>query len=607
MCGICGIVNFDNQPVNENLIREMMLHMKYRGPDDEGLYLNDTIGVGFVRLSILDLSSAGHQPMRSEDGRFIIAFNGEIFNYIELRDELSSIGYRFNTQTDTEVLLAAFREWGEKCLDKFNGMWAFVIYDTFKESLFIARDRFGVKPLYYFQSKDLFAFSSEIKPLQTIFKNKLSVDELVVYEYLTYNRTDYTCDTFVKEIKRFEHGYCAFITRDGHFHYKKWYNLSEHIYKPWSSPEEYREMFNSAIDIRLRSDVPIGVCLSGGIDSSSVTSTILNRFGIPDLYTFSAVYGKGKQGDESEYINIYSSLLSNLIFIRPTAETLIEDFDKLMDCHFEPFGDLSIYSQFKVLKDASNYITVGLDGQGADEQLAGYHYFFACHFRGLLRELKIINFLREVFYYYKNHKSITAFLYFLYYSAPNAIKEMSFFSKKKIISDDFYSLNAPKSRINSFLYNPKDLNKFLLIHFENKLEHNLKWNDLNSMYHSIELRVPFLDYRLVERTLATPADKIIKKGTTKWILREAMKGVLPEKIRLRQDKVGFENPADEWFRSKTLQNILQDTVNSSTLRNTNYFNMKEVLKLYQAHQTGKINARKDLWKMIHLNYFLNRL
>jgi asparagine synthase (glutamine-hydrolysing) len=607
MCGICGIINLDSKPADESQIRLMMQKIRHRGPDDEGIFISGNVGFGFVRLSILDLSEAGHQPMSTPDGRYTIVFNGEIFNYIELREDLAKSGIIFKTQTDTEVLLAAYITWGEKCLDRFNGMWAFAIYDRLENSVFLARDRYGVKPLYYYRSAGTFVFASEMQALHAVLKDNLSIDELVIFEYLTYNRTDHTCDTFIKEIKRFEHGYKASIRPGKDIRYESWYRLTDHLDNPWNSPEEYREMFVSAINIRLRSDVPLGVCLSGGLDSSSVTSVILKEKNINDLITFSAVYGQGKNGDESEFINEYRNVLPGQIYVNPTEQSLIDDFDALMQCHFEPFSDLSIYSQFKVMKDARKHITVALDGQGADEQLAGYHYFFGSFFKGLFFHLKLASLTSEMWYYYKNHRSRIGYLFFLYYSSPAAFKKLSYFNKKSFVSNELYYHYGPKSRINSLLFEPKDLNSFLVGHFENKLEHNLKWNDLNSMYHSIELRVPFMDYRLVERTLATPADKLIYKGTTKWILREAMKGILPEKIRMRQDKVGFENPSDEWFRSPKLSKVLTEAINSKLLKDSGLINILEARKLYEIHTKGKVNARKDLWKLINLNYFLERI
>ena len=278
MCGICGIINLNFQPVQGSSIRRMMQLQKHRGPDDEGLFIEENVGLGFVRLSIIDLSSAGHQPMYSYDNRFVIVFNGEIFNYIEIRNELSHVGFQFRTGTDTEVLLASYKHWGEDCLNHFNGMWAFVIYDRQEKNLFGSRDRFGIKPFYYYLTNDFLAFASEIPPLLSLIPGKPTADHQTIFDYLVFNRTDQTERTFFNEIKKLQHGHSFTLDHDKPINNKnlieisRWYNLREKVNSAneFTSPDEYRELLSDAIRLRLRSDVPVGVCLSGGLDSSSI-------------------------------------------------------------------------------------------------------------------------------------------------------------------------------------------------------------------------------------------------------------------------------------------------------------------------------------------------
>jgi len=603
MCGVTGIINLDNKEASVDLMKAMMLCMKHRGPDDNGIFTDGNVSIGQVRLSIIDLSSGGHQPMFTNDKRYSIVFNGEIYNYIELREELKGL-YNFNTATDTEVILAAYLIWGEDCINRFNGMWAFAIYDKFEKSVFISRDRYGVKPLYYYQTDDTFIFASEIKALHKVLKNKLSIDNNTVFEYLVYNRTDQSCNTFVKEIKRLQHGFNIYI-KDGTVTQRKWYNLAEKLATPWEDPEEYRSVFSSAVGLRLRSDVPVGVCLSGGLDSSAVTSVILKDYNRSDLYAFSAVYGKDKHGDESRFINEYRDM-PNLTYVYPTAETFIEEFDDFLDCHFEPVHTMSIYSQFKVMKEASKFVTVALDGQGADEQLAGYHYFFSSYFRELLNQFRWMRLINEVSQYYKAHNSLFALKYMGFYMMPNALKAYMGSKRNGSLNRDFFNSNNKSSELSQQLYDPESLNESLLQHFEFKLEHNLKWNDLNSMYFSVELREPFLDYRLVEKTMAGSAEQKINKGYTKWIFREAMKGVLPEVIRLRQDKVGFDNPSGEWLKSLPMRKVITETLNSDVLKTSGFLNMEECKKRYELHLSGKLNISNEIWKWINLDYFLKR-
>jgi asparagine synthase (glutamine-hydrolysing) len=393
MCGICGIINFNNQPVQDSSIRCMMQKMKHRGPDDEGVLIEDNIGLGFVRLSIIDLSPAGHQPMFSFDKRYVIVYNGEIYNYIELRQQLIDEGFVFSTQTDTEVLLNAYIKWGEDCLNHLNGMWAFGILDRNAGTVFVSRDRYGIKPLYYLQTSEFFAFASEISPLLCLLPSKPTPDFQTIFDYLVFNRTDQTENTFFNEFKKLQHGCKLTIVvkrlmteiqkPDLHASIKKWYDIKEKVLnsKGFKDSIEFRELFSSAIGLQLRSDVPVGVCLSGGLDSSSIVSVLLQDYEKNDLNTFSAVYNKGQTGDESDFIDEYKPLLNNMFYTTPDADSLEYDLFQFIKAQEEPMPDTSPYAQFKVMESAKGKVVVTLDGQGADEELAGYHYFFGFFFK----------------------------------------------------------------------------------------------------------------------------------------------------------------------------------------------------------------------------------
>ena len=603
MCGISGIINFDNTPVEEKDIRIMMEKMKHRGPDDEGLNLFDNMGFGFVRLSILDLTLAGHQPMFSHDRRYVIVYNGEVYNYIELREELKG-EFQFKTGTDTEVILAAYQKWGEDCLDKFNGMFAFAIYDIIKKEIFAARDRYGIKPFYYYVDDDKFIFASEIKSILPLLSNK-EPNNSIIFDYLLYNRTDHTENTFFEGIKKMQHGYLLTIKK-GKIKFKKWYNLSEKLSKNSPlSPDEYRDLFNESLKLRLRSDVPVGVSLSGGIDSSSIVSALIEDFNLIELNTFSAIYGKDEAADESNFIDAYDDIVKNMHFTTPDAHTFFNDFHSFIDAHNEPVPDIGPYAQFKVMALANKHVKVTLDGQGADEQLAGYHYFFGSYYRELINKLKILKFLSENFYYFKKHKSINALKYYLYYLLPSHFQI-------KVNNHMFPSINKTfiknnnGNKLNEMLYNPKDLKESLIQHFEYKLEHLLRWEDLNAMHFSIESRVPFLDYRLVEATLSTPSNQKIYKGETKHILREALKDILPFKITNRKDKKGFSNPREKWFRSQEFQNFIFELINSEKFKNRGYFDSQVANAQYKIHVNGGVDYSKEIWKWINLEIWFRK-
>jgi asparagine synthase (glutamine-hydrolysing) len=597
MCGIAGIINFDGSPVEEKGLLGMMESIKHRGPDDEGTFFGENFGLGHVRLSIIDLSPAGHQPMFCTNDRFVITFNGEIYNYIELRKELEN-EYQFRTKTDTEVILAAYQTWGTNCLDRFNGDFAFVIYDRINNEFFGARDRFGIKPLYYYLDNKKLVFASEIKAIIPVLPY-CKPNEKLIFEYLIYNRTDQYLETFFEGIKKLKHGH-FFQIKDGEFSIHQWYNLSEKINSNDMSPAQYRSELRSSINLRLRSDVPLGVSLSGGIDSSVITSIISKDFGLDKINTFSAVYGKEIWADESQFIDEYKKELSNMHFTFPSAETFFKDFKSFIKAQCEPVASVGPYGQYKVMELAKGNVVVTLDGQGADEMLAGYHNFFGAYFKELFEGLKLKEFLIESFHYIKKHKSLNSFKYFGFYFLPSGIKNSISSRINGSVSKEFFNKMKGVSTIDKDLYAPRTLNESLLQHFEFKLEHLLKWDDLNSMAFSIESRVPFLDHNLVEKTLSLPPGRKIHLATTKYILRESVKDILPKKIYNRSDKKGFTTPSDIWFRDDKFQKYILEMLNSEKFKKLGYFDVEDCKRKYNLHLEQKSVHTVDIWKWINI-------
>jgi asparagine synthase (glutamine-hydrolysing) len=603
MCGISGIVNFNNKNIKREVVEKMMQKMKHRGPDDEGIFIEEGIGLGFVRLSILDLSLSGHQPMASDDDRYRMIFNGEVYNYIELRDELKSKGYQFKSNSDSEVVLKSYQEWGEACLDKFNGMWALTIYDRERKELFGARDRFGVKPFYYYKDDESFIFASEIKSIKEVIPS-LSINEQAVFDYLSFNRTDYGARTFYNEIEKIPHGHSFRLSCDGVFKLHKWYDLESNCNKESIDAKGYEALFTSAVKLRMRSDVPVGVCLSGGLDSSSVVSVVSKRLNIPDIKTFSAVYEKGQHGDESAFINLLSPMLNHMNYIKPNAKTFFRELDDFVYAMDEPIPSTSPYAQYKVMQLAHKHAVVTLDGQGADEQLAGYHYFYGFYFKELLGRMAFGKFFSEIFYYIKQQKSLYGVKALLFFLLPENLKIKMKVKKTAYIQNSFYQRFNKRNRLASELYGAGTLKDSLFNHFEYKLEHLLKWADLNSMRFSIESRMPFLDYRFVEQTLSLKNDSYIKKGTTKYILRESMRGILPEKIRLRYDKIGFATPENEWFREPFFREMIMDMLDNPTEKLKRFINTDRAKEMYIKHLNHETNCSKDIWKWINLDMWL---
>ena len=599
MCGICGIIRFDNKSVQEAHLREMMRTMKHRGPDDDGVFVKENIGLGFVRLSIIDLTLAGHQPMFSTDKRYVILLNGEIYNYIELREELQRKDYIFRSGSDTEVLLNSFIEWGESFLHKLNGMFAFVILDTLANELFAARDRFGIKPFYYYHDQNQFIFASDIPPILTIVDHKREPEDSVIFDYLVFNRTNHSKKTFFRNIQKLQHGHTLTV-KPGMVNIDRWYSLPDQISHYNSIPfsdKDFLDEFKSSINLQLRSDVPVGTCLSGGLDSSAITALVLNNKQDVDLHSFSAVYRKNQKGDESEYIAEFKEKNLKLHYTFPTDESLLEDINDFIVTMSEPFPTTSIYAEYKVMELAKNYCTVLLNGQGADELLAGYHYFYGYYFRDLMKSNSWGKFLNEVFQYTITHKSIYGLKTLGFSMSPRSLRH---FKNHNFMDQDFYNdfYNKTNSLFDVF-YKSKTLKEFLINHFEYKFEHNLLWADKTGMKFSLETRFPFLDHNLVEKTLSIPTDNYIKNGYTKVIMRNALKGILPEKIRMRKDKVGFSTPEADWFKNKKLQAILEDVIESDSFKGRGYFNVKQCKKEFKSFQNyNKYNP--EFWKWINL-------
>lgn len=620
MCGIVGIIRFDAKPIKKESLTTMMQTIKHRGPDDEGVFIDEHVGLGHVRLSILDLSEAGHQPMTDSTGRYTIIQNGESYNYIELREELQSMGYSFRTQTDTEVVLNGYIAWGEKVLDRLNGMFAMAIYDKQEQTLFIARDRFGVKPFYYHVSNEQMVFASEIPAILKALPDKPKANDNAIFDYLVFNRTDQTEETFFSNIYKLQHGCCMtlHITNEGvselknegksNLPIRKWYDLAEHVQnlkseiinlKSEQAKVRYMDLFKKAIELRLRSDVPWGVCLSGGLDSSAITATIIKELKKPDVHSFSAVYGKDSKADESRFIDEFKGIVPNMHYIYPDAERLFAHLDDYVRIQGEPTPTTSPYALYCILSEASKYVKVILDGQGSDEAIAGYEYIPGLYYKSLFTHLKWGQLAKEIVQYARLHRSWRHVKYMVFFLLPSKMRTKVRVAQRGYI-DPVFVENHKDSVIADKLYGANTMEDMLVAHFEYKLEHLTKWGDRDTMAFGVEGRSPFLDKDLVEFSIALKDELKIKGGYTKFILREVMKDIMPEKVRLRIDKKGFSVPQDEWFRSVEFQKLIMDILQSESFAKRGYFLPEEAKKLYQRHLSGEINISKDIWKWINL-------
>lgn len=604
MCGIAGIVDFSGQPVDQSLLLEMLKKQHHRGPDASGYFVQDNVGLAHNRLSILDLSTAADQPFYSADKRFVLVFNGEIYNYLELKETLKD-KYTFQTTSDTEVLLYSYLEWGERCLDRFNGMFSFAIYDTQEKVLFAARDRFGIKPFYYYLDDKRFVFASEIPPLLCALPHKPSANEQAVFDFLSFNITDHSPETLFEGIVKLSPG-CRLKMTGNQMEISRWYDIAKQKAQPFKDPQEFRELLSDAVGLQMRADVPVGVCLSGGMDSTTVVSLMLNDHKKQDLHTFSAVYPEAQGADESRFIHCYRSQVQNMHFVTPDADSLFADLDDFVQTHAEPLTSTALYAQYKVLELAGKHVKVTVDGQGADEHLAGYLYFFGFYFKSLFTRLRWIKLFRAVKGYFKHHKTLMGLKSFVFVMLPAKLQTRLRVASKGGINKALFDKYGTSSQSSSRFFGGKDLTEALLNHVQYKLDHLLKWHDRNSMRFSVESRVPFLDHRLVERTLAGDSDWLIRDGVTKYILRQSVKDILPEPIVNRQEKVGFMTPEGQWFREERFRVLFSDIIDCDICRARGILDVDKVMGLYDRHLKGEINISQEIWKWLNIELWYRR-
>jgi asparagine synthase (glutamine-hydrolysing) len=655
MCGISGILN--NQRAGYNNLRSMTDLISHRGPDDEGYFILDNqykvhcaggsdtpelvwnskleyspiekiepiselpfkLAFGHRRLSIIDLSPAGHQPMSIADGRFWITFNGEIYNYQEIRTELEQLNYCFTTRTDTEVILASYCEWGKDCLSKFVGMWAFAIFDRAKNEIFLSRDRYGIKPLYYwFSPEGAFCFASEIKQFTVLPGWEPRMNSQRAYDYLVYSFTDHTDETMFAGVYQIPGGHYF----KGNINSvepvsgrkiipQKWYNPKysrfNGVFEDASS--EFNRLFRNAVDLHLRADVTVGSALSGGLDSSAIVcevNNILRNKGVQHLQkTFSAC-SIDERYDEKRWIDIVVGHTSvDAYFVYPRYEDIFDLISRLTWYHDEPFQSLSPYMAYNVFQSAAkNGVKVLLNGQGADEYLGGYGQFALPRYSNLFWEMHWKSLIRDV-EKTREYKTVS-------YSGiiQNILSSaMPDFLRKQLGNWFGYS-----SRIKNLIDN-KSL-KVLPLHpfdiipmklgtvpeisnhmtFFSPLPKYLKWEDRNSMANSVEARVPFLDHRLVEFSYNLPDDYLDFQGETKRVLREGLFDILPPKIRARKDKNGYLTPEERWVKEDD-PNLFRLKLKEA-IEISDGIIKPDALRFFDDVVTGKVPFDYTYWRLI---------
>lgn len=614
MCGIAGIITKDTSELTINRLKKMTDIIAHRGPDGDGQWISadGQVGLGHRRLSIIDLSHEADQPMHYL-GRYSIVFNGEIYNYIELKEILIKQGYVFKTQSDTEVLMALYDRDKENCLQLLDGMFSFVLYDAQENNVFCARDRFGEKPFFYsYEKGQYFLFGSEMKCLWAGGIAK-EVNNKMLFNYLSFGYIENPQDlseTFYSNCTRLEHSHYIKISLDTlEINIQKYYDIDWKNINDSISVEQakttFHELFYTSIKRRLRSDVSVGSSLSGGLDSSLVVCVIdeLKKGTNQKQNTFSAVF-PGFKKDERKFMD-YVIAKTNVEphFVTPNDEGLIHDIEKLSWHQEEPYASASIYAQFCVMKTAKeNNVTVLLDGQGADEILAGYHGYYTPFFNELKKSNRS-EYSKQKESYLKLHannsingitkKTVGDRVRDISPSIVKPIKTLKnalLHIKNPVFNNDFYNqykneiFETPGSNfstLNESLYNST---------LKNGIQQLLRYADRNSMAHSREVRLPFLSHELVEFLFSLPATFKINEGWTKWIMRETF-DILPHEIGWRTDKIGYEPPQKNWMESEIMKNKFIHS--KELLIKNNYFNKSILDEKVNTQDTGDL--RKNSW------------
>lgn len=601
MCGIAGTYRPKGLSSSDiDGVQRMCERLKHRGPDDSGLYHDDCCVLGHRRLSIIDLSSAGRQPFVSDDDRYYLVFNGEIYNYVELREELREHGWHFKTQTDTEVLLKAYQQYGKDCLSRFNGMFAFAVYDSKNGSLFLARDRIGIKPLYYIIHGSDLHFASEMKALLTLPSLNFSLHLQSLFDYLVFNRTDIVDETFFNEIQRLPKGCFAIYDKSG-IQITRWWD-PEHFLggtsddAPSCALETIRDLLISSTQLRMRSDVRVGSCLSGGLDSSILIGLLYSHHNLEQAYPSFTASFPGHPVDETRYVEALNKKypFTNL----KTYPTARKAFDNLWDFVYtndEPTTNPSFYSQYEVMRLAKeNGVTVLIDGQGGDENFAGYQYFHGFYWNGLFLQKRLLQLGTEIFKSLLRKQDSSAYKTFLFQILPDSQRKRFLLRTVPYLNPDFFYGHISSSVVYNEFFRNDSLNSSLLRHFQYKLEHLLRMEDRNSMAFSLEARVPYLDHRLVEYTLGLSEDMKIKNGETKYLQKIALSQYTVQEILDRKDKIGFGTPGKDWMHTKRWENRTKE----------NYFRLSEKYPDIFQKTASLPQSAFDRWKINQLGTWM---
>ncbi len=599
MCGLCGVVELGAPPIHDHVER-MLDGMAHRGPDGRGIFADDDVCLGHLRLAIIDLSDAGLEPFASDDGHLQLVFNGEIYNYLELREELRGKGHVFRTQTDTEVLLAAYREWGLQCVERLNGMWAFAVWDARRRTLFASRDRLGIKPLYYRVDGRRLTFASEPWVL-----GSRDANLRVVHDYLEQGYLDQGDETFFAGVRRLLPAHSLEFGSHG-LRLERYWQL-EPREPPPDAKEAVRETFLDAVRLQLRADVPVGTCLSGGVDSSAIAVAVAHH-GHARQKTVTAFF-EDPGFDERMYAEtVVGRTGADSRWVTFTASELTENLPAIVQAQGEPFGSTSICAGWFVMREARRAgLTVMLDGQGGDELFAGYRAYFGYRLSDLLRAGRIGEAGAELRAFAHVNGARWGVVAVLNPHVPERVRRAArarLRGSATLVAPELRAL--PAANGDTGLAFPDRLRRQQqLVLTRRGLPELLRYEDRNSMAHSLEARVPLLDHRLVELAFSLPGNELIRRGETKSVLRRALADLLPPEIRARRDKLGFVTPEARFLREEVGM-LAGDVFGSRAFAERGFVDADAARRRLERHRRGALEAGMELWRVLNLELWARR-
>jgi len=617
MCGFVVFVGRNGLPADPAVVERMTATLAHRGPNDCGFWYEGPVGIGFRRLSIIDTTPRGHQPMVARDGAQVVAFNGEIFNYVEIRDELKCLGHVFQSTSDTEVLLASWRAWGERCVDRFVGMFAFVIWDRKRGEFFGARDRFGIKPLYVHQGPDAIVLASEIKAIQASGFYKMRENWPVISRYVVYGQLDEGPATCFEGIEQIPPAH-AFRLSPDRLQWYKYFDVSLELRQETrEEPTAVANLLEDAVRLQMRSDVPLGVCLSGGIDSSAIICALARHRRAANLRAPLLAFNyNAPEFDESRYVQETARQAgATVVSWQGNPRDLWGSLSRVLHYHDEPVHSMNALVGFQLMGLARQHgAIVLLNGQGADETLAGYSSYYLDYWTTLVASGRLAEALAEIAKFAQAFGQRPAplrasVLRTMLFRGLNRVPGYRAFARhmrhRALRSSEWFSAELvdklpPHRHVENLRMDSVQRDSV----FISPLPLYLRIEDRNSMAHGVEARVPFLDHRLVSYALTLPLEARIQGPWNKHALREGLRGRIPEIVRTRVDKMGFPTPTAKWF-ARDLYEPLRDLFASQAVRQRGLYRSENIIRTLDAVRGKELSNHEALFRAANVEFWLS--